>query len=116
LLNKILNLLSLLLGVGHIELEEDNVGIVDHILLTLLSIETGGLHIGLTAVIFNQIIKLHGLGADEPSLKISVDNTGGLWGLGSLSEGPALDLVSSSRKKVDELQVFVARLDDPVDH
>ena len=40
--------------------------------------------------IFNVIVVLNNLCTDESFLKVSVDNTGTLWGFPSLMEGPSL--------------------------
>lgn len=63
-----------------------------------------------------QVLALHDFCADEALLEIGVDHSGCLGGLGSLPDGPGSDLVLSSGEEVDEVQGFVAGLDDPLEH
>lgn len=56
------------------------------------------------------------LSTDEAPFKVSVDNTGSLGSFSALSDGPALDLVFTSRKVMDELEGSITGVDDFVDH
>ena len=73
----------LLLLCGHVKLEVDDVGVDHDIVLALLLVLAGGLDIGLGAMLF-QVHKRHRLSHNEATLKVRMDNTGGLRGLGTV--------------------------------
>jgi len=66
--------------------------------------------------VFVQISELHDFSANETTLEIGMDDTSTTGSLGSLTEGPALDLVLSGSEVMTKLKGTVANVDDSVDH
>jgi len=100
---------------GDVELKVDDVTVEDFVVTTLLHVETfvTNLDFGATPI---QILILHHLSANEAALEVCVNHSRGTWGLGTLANGPALDLVLTSSKVVGELERAVSRCHELVYH
>ena len=97
-------------GLGSdIELEIDDVSVEHLIVATLLQVETFGAHLSFRPAPV-QILKLHNLGADEASFEVGMDHARGSRCLRALANGPALDLVLTSREVVNQLKRAVANI------
>ena len=93
----------------HIEAEQDNIPILDHIFLALgadQALFPGSGH----GAAGHQILIGHHLGPDEAPLKVGVDLTGGLRGLGPLFDGPGPALVLAGGEVGDQTQQGIAGL------
>ena len=100
-------------GALDVEAEEDNIPVLHHILLALRTNQAlflGGVH----GAAGHQVGEVDHLGPDEAPLKVSVDLTGGLGGLGALLDGPGPALVLAGGEEGDQTQQGVAGLDEPV--
>ena len=88
---------------SNVEKEVDNVAVLHDILLTLRTDQPLGLGIGHGTAIL-QILKGNHLGADKAALKVGVDFTGGLRGLGALFDGPGAALILAVGQERDKAQ------------
>lgn len=107
--------LSFLLLRGNIEFEQEDVSVVNNVIFTLLSIKTLCLDSRFVSMLL-EISELHRLCANETSFEIGVNDTSSLWGLGSISDGPAFYFVCAGSEVVDELKILITGLDDSVNH
>lgn len=98
-----------------IELEVNDVTVEDFVVTTLLQVETLVTHFDFRATPI-QILKLHHFSANEAALKVCVNHSSSTWGLGTLANGPALDLVLTSSEVVGELERAVPRCHELVNH
>mmetsp|Transcript_106 Transcript_106/g.273 ORF Transcript_106/g.273 Transcript_106/m.273 type:complete len:437 (+) Transcript_106:1044-2354(+) len=102
---------SLFLARRDVELEEDDIPVEHRIPLALLPVLASRLHRRFAAQLL-ELIKVHHLGADESSLEIRVNRTGGLRCLGPLSNLPALDLIRASCHELDQVHRLEPGLND----
>ena len=99
----------------HIELEVDDVTIKDFIVTALLQVKTISFHLILRSPSV-QIVELHDFGADEAALEVGVDNAGGTRSFRPLANRPALHLVLTRRKVMNQLECSIAHRHNLVDH
>lgn len=100
---------------GDVEFEEHDVAILHNVLLSFLPVQAGSFYLLLSTMLLQVIVRLH-LSHDEAVFEVGVDDTGSSWCQRSISEGPALDLVLTTREVVDELKGTVSDVDDLGDH
>merc|ERR1719483_298335 len=104
----------LFLGSCNIKLEEDDIPILHHIGLTLLSILPCSLqvtHSFLTPTQLLEIIKITTFSLDEPSLKVRMDDPSSLRGSDSFHYGPAPNFLLPSSEVIHQVQFCVTYLD-----
>ena len=97
----------------HVEAEQDDVAVGNHIFLALLADETlflGGLHIA-AAFVF-QRIESDDFRLDKAALKIAVDFSGGLRRLGSLCNGPCPHFFFTRGEIADQPQKGIGFFDE----
>lgn len=99
----------------HVEFEVDDVTILNFIFFSALLVKSFSLNFCFTAE-SRQIFVRHDFSADKTTLKISVNHACSLRSLSAFSDSPALYLIFSSCKVVDESQMFVPGLGNLVDH
>ena len=100
-------------ALSHIEPEEDDVPVLDHVLLALgadHALLPGGGH----GAHGHQVVVGDDLRPDETTLEVGVDLAGGLGGLGALDDGPGPALVLAAGEEGDQPQQGVAGPDEPV--
>ncbi len=97
----------------HVEAEVDHVAVLHHILLAFAA-ELALLLGGVDTAVLDHIIIGNDLRPDEAPLDVSVDFTGGLRGLGALSDGPGAALILAVGQERDKAQQGVAALDEPI--
>ena len=85
-------------SVLHIEQEIDDVSVFHDVFLTLASHQTLGLGRGHGAAGFH-VVEGDDLGTDEAPLKVGVDLTGSLRGLGAFLDGPCPAFVLAAVRK-----------------
>ena len=98
----------------HVEAEVDHVAVAHDVLLALAA-EKALLLRGGDAAAADHIVKVDRLGADEAALDVGVDLTGGLRGLGAVSDRPRSALVLAVGEEGDEAEQRVRALDEAVE-
>ena len=108
-------LVDLLGLLGDVELEEHDVAVLHNVLLSFLSVQAGSFHFRFGPMLEQVSVRLH-LSHNETVFEVGMDDTSGLWCHGTVSDGPALDLVLTTSEVVDELQGAVPDVDNLGDH